>query len=822
MPITEIKKLTDGLNELMNPRNLPMGGLQESSNYETLGDDVLTKRKDPVEYGDHVSGDSLKTVLATVFTQSITQIAPPYYPVKKLSDMTGDFILLVYGSPTAGTYELYMTYENDSNTWTLTKVDITGIEYTSNTYLEFFIGDDKLIITDTYDLTKNFPHYVKVDADGELITGLFSIKSPTNKPTLLPTTEFNSEDFEEDGDAVRLGECGIVQCAYTVITKEGDESNPSPISNSRMLQFFKKDLIDKNDERWIDNFQISNLSVPILTGDLAEQLKYFNVYFRIIRYSEGEAAQPFYFSQRFDIVDKKSNKGDTGNGYLVSVPQDESAQLSYENDIAPYAKHAAEVSGIVGLANIREKTKFPFNFEKFCPIEINNINNKNFVDAIVQIRIYDGNNTGTLDHDDVQVDMIEDLDLTYYNRAGANEMTKLDEIRIYDDDKTTPIKTIYNNYNGQAFLDVFVKIPLLIAGQIKYLYLCFNTITADDEDLGVITQEYKTTEYGQFTLKSESAMVSLLDTERVKSSKAIICSPMDYQDKNSEIINLVDDNNPGEIEGDEGSFDSDVGTKELLEQYSVGGGRYLLRGNGIIGSDFSEIRYGILPFGTIPDRVTMWGRISYTDIDKAIYQNVPIPMFSFYQSPAHTESDDYKGMFLSIIETGEDANGNKEYRFALYGADDMTNSTGASPSTNYSNLTFEDVPISVNNYGEIFLALSINKGDSASLFLANLVSGNYYTQKTDWDNWNLARDVFDVDDIGLRYYNNIDTFAIGFNNLSVDVQTFSFRISQFQLLINKYYDGADNDDVSAMWNLASFLPTYEKPLGTKIELATIE
>ena len=233
MTVTRIQKLTDGLNELGNPKNLSDGGLQESVNYEILGDGKLTKRRDPVEYGDDVSGDSLKTKLAAIFTQSILQISPPYYPVKKLSDMTGDFLILVYGAPTAGTYELYMCYENDSNTWTVTKVDITGITYTSNTYLEFFVGDDKLIITDTYNETTNFPHYVKVDADGELISGLFSIKSPTNKPTLEPTTEYDADEFEEDDTAVRLDECGIVQCVYTVITEEGDESNPSQRQTGR-------------------------------------------------------------------------------------------------------------------------------------------------------------------------------------------------------------------------------------------------------------------------------------------------------------------------------------------------------------------------------------------------------------------------------------------------------------------------------------------------------------------------------------------------------------------------------------------------------------
>ena len=49
----------------------------------------------------------------------------------------------------------------------------------------------------------------------------------------------------------------------------------------------------------------------------------------------------------------------------MTVPQDESIMVSYENDIAPYAKHAAETSGIVGFANIREKIRFPYDFEKY-------------------------------------------------------------------------------------------------------------------------------------------------------------------------------------------------------------------------------------------------------------------------------------------------------------------------------------------------------------------------------------------------------------------------------------------------------------------------
>ena len=819
--------LAGGMNDQANPENLKDDEVQDSVNYELIGDNVVTKRKDPIEYGikgGTGTGTDLNDVLATVFTQTLLQISPPMYPIRKLAGMTGDFVMLACGLTASG-FEVHLFYET-ATTWATVQIEIDGIEYFSDTvntsYLEFTIGDDKIIITDTYEETTVVPHYVKIDGDGEIITGIFSIKSPTNKATLEPTTEYDSAEYEEDLTDVHLDDCGIVQCVYTVVTKEGDESNPSPISNSKMMQFFKKDLTDKNDARWIDSFQITNLSVPELTGDLIEQLKYFYVYFRVIRYSEGEAAEPFYFSQRYEIVDKVNNSGTTGNGYLVSVPQDESIMLSYENDLAPQSKHSAEISGIVGFGNVKEKIRFPFEFEKYCTIDINNVNNKNFVDAIVQIRIYDENNTGVLDNNDVQVDMIDDLDLSLYDSVGSLEMGELNKIRIYDDDLTTPIQVLYNNYTGKPYIDVYVKIPLLTAGQLKSLYLCFNTASAEDTDLGVITAEHQTAEYGQFTRKTSATMTDMLSTERVKSNKTIICSPMDFQDTTTEIINMADDNNPGEIEGEHGSFSDAIFTKELNHQYSMGSGSYLLKGDpDHLSKDFSEIRYGVLPFGTIPDKVSMWGRIQYANINYIMVLGHPLPLFAFYQSLAHTESQEYKGMFLSVQRIGEDTTtGEETYCFALFGSNRMSGYALPNSQEIYSYITFDEIPIENISSGTIFVALSIDKESSASLFVGDLSNGNFYTQKVEWNKWHLANALDDLDEVS-DYYTNIDTFSIGFNNMENNrwsaPSILQFYISQFQLIINKYYDGENNNDITAMWNLASFLPTFETPLGTKIE-----
>jgi len=807
MTIKRIPGLTGGHNDLANPENLNENQVQDSANYEILGDDNLTKRREPEEYGDLVSGDSLKTKLATVYTNTITQISPPYYPVKKLSDMTGDFVMLAFGQ-TANGYELYMFYENDTNTWTLTQVDITGVTYTEDTYLEFFVGDDNMIITDTYDETTNFPHYVKIDPEGTLITGLFSIKAPTNKPELVPTTEFNEERYEEDENNSRLSGCGIVHCVYTVITKSGDESNPSPISDAKMMQFFKKDATDRNDARWIDSVLIKNLSVPELTGDLIEELKYFNLYYRVTPYSEGEGAAPFYFSQRVEVLDKENNSGDTGNGYIINQEVDESIPISYENDIAPYAKHAAEVSGITGFGNIREKLQFPFEFEKYAAIQINNVNNKNYADAVVLIRLYDD--------DSGEDDYIEDLDLGYY--SGYGFMTNLNKIRLYDTDLVTPLQVIYDE-GSDSHLDIYVKIPLLIAGQLKTIYLAFNT-DADATENGVTDTNYQTFEYGQFAQMSGANALEMFNSERVKSNATVICSSIDFLDANGDVINNADGNLNGDIQGEYGEF-VEGGTKQLETQYLIGTGRYYMNDKTKrTGSDFSEIKYKGLPFDIIPNRFTLWGKISYTNINEALSELttissgiVPLPIFAFYQDTGHaTWSEDYKGLFLGIYYDEAE----ETYHFALRGAEDMTGLDGAIISR-YSKLIFDNIPLTAAS-GDLFVGLSVQKDSSASLFVGNLVSGSFYAQKKNWSDWDMAKN-FDKEDAVGWYYKNIDTFSIGFNSMvagAISDTPFRFYISQFQLIINNYYNASLDNDMAAMFNLAKYLPSFETPLGQKV------
>ena len=70
----------------------------------------------------------------------------------------------------------------------------------------------------------------------------------------------------------------------------------------------------------------------------------------------------------------------------------------------------------------------------------------------------------------------------------------------------------------------------------------------------------------------------------------------------------------------------------------------------------------------------------------------------------------------------------------------------------------------------------------------------------------------------LFYDLSMNAFSIGYSNLHEDMLPgdFTFRISQFQLTINKYYSATDDEDLTAIYNIANFMPGFETALGQKI------
>ena len=473
--------LTGGLNEVTRPDLIEDNELQVCTNYEIIGDGILRRRK-------YIAGYELSPIDAEInldpdiYDKQIERnpndfifldaeyISEPYYPEKLFEGQVNDFILFAYGNK-----QLHGYWKNEDG-WTNefggdtlnTILSNSGITYTADSDVQIVIGSDKVIITDGV----NPVHFISVDNEGELRAGIMGIPAPKNKAQVTEMTEWQSDLWETDSTASRLSTPGLFQCIYTVVTKYGEESNPSPLSDTLDMQFFKLDE-DGIDAQWLEKVEIKGLNIPDVPDNVKDSLKYFKVYFRVIKYSEGAGTKALEFSQQFEIAEKTTDAKDTGNNYTLTVAVSPGEIASYENDVAPIAKTAAEIGGITMAGNVRTKIKFPFNFKYYHKITINNKDSKSYVDAVIRLRLKESE--------------IENFDISDFVRSDKT-LKNSEYIRLYDNDMTTPLMVAYNGYNDDGYtseedyIDLFIKIPLLTAASTKTIYLCWTPESETDYD----------------------------------------------------------------------------------------------------------------------------------------------------------------------------------------------------------------------------------------------------------------------------------------------------------------------------------------------------
>ena len=389
--------LTGGLNEIGRSDLIDNSQLQKCQNYEIDGDGTLARRTEPEQFDA-----SLDALLGTLYA-SVLYISEPWYPqaLRSYSGETrSDYFLFAYGQDSSDGYKLHILWdkngtwieyiENDNGVDEELELStlLTGVTYTSESEIEITIGTDKVIIADGVNRT----HFVATDKDGNHRGGIMGIPAPTNKARVTEMTTWRADLWETDSTASRLSTPGLFQCIYTVVTKFGEESNPSPLSDTLDMQFFKLDE-DGLDERWLEKVEIKDLSLPDVPDNVLDDLKYFKVYMRIIKYSEGESVATLEFSEQLKIATKKDSSGNiqtsgtTGNDYTLTIEPTAGDVASWENDIAPIAKTGAEVGGITMLGNVKTKIGFPWEFKYYNPITINNTDAKSYVDAVIKIRL---------------------------------------------------------------------------------------------------------------------------------------------------------------------------------------------------------------------------------------------------------------------------------------------------------------------------------------------------------------------------------------------------------------------------------------------------
>ena len=503
--------LTGGLNELTRPDLLDNSQLQVCNNYEVIGDGRLKLRKKA-----EVFSESLNTKLSEIFSDIIS-MSEPYYPRQEINtpdnvSHSDDYVMLFFGRVSGDegfdedTYELHMLYkyideneaeqwnedikwdEDDNPTHTLNSLLIeSGVTVQEGSDVKYTIGSDRVVVTDGI----NASFYFNIDFDGNVIVGKLGIPAPTNRASVTQMTQWADELWETDSTSERLSDPGLFQCTYTVVSKYGEESNPAPLSETLDMQFLKLDA-DGLDTRWIDKITITALSMPSVSDSILDSLKYFKVYMRVIRYSEGKDAKVLEFTEQFQISNKKDEDGnalisgdETGNDYILTITPESGNVVSYENDVAPVAKSSAELSGITMLGNVKTKISFPYEFKYFHKISINNYDNKTFVDAVIKIRLFDDSvNRG-----------IENFIVSDFVSGGGLE--NRERIRLFDSDLTTPLICLYNGseFAGQDYLDLYIKIPLLKPSSTQYIYLCWTG--ANEGGYSGVPTYYQKFEYGK-------------------------------------------------------------------------------------------------------------------------------------------------------------------------------------------------------------------------------------------------------------------------------------------------------------------------------------
>jgi len=503
--------LTGGLNELTRPDLLDNSQLQVCNNYEVIGDGRLKLRKKA-----EVFSESLNTKLSEIFSDIIS-MSEPYYPRQEINtpdnvSQSDDYVMLFFGRVSGDdgfvedTYELHMLYkyidedeaeqwnedikwdEDDNPTHTLNSLLIeSGVTVQEGSDVKYTIGSDRVVVTDGI----NASFYFNIDFDGNIIVGKLGIPAPTNRASVTQMTQWADELWETNSTSERLSDPGLFQCTYTVVSKYGEESNPAPLSETLDMQFLKLDA-DGLDTRWIDKIAITALSIPSVSDSILDSLKYFKVYMRVIRYSEGKDAKVLEFTEQFQISNKKDEDGnalisgdETGNDYILTITPEAGNVVSYENDVAPVAKSSAELSGITMLGNVKTKISFPYEFKYFHKISINNYDNKTYVDAVIKIRLFDDS-----------VDRgIENFIVSDFVSGGGLE--NRERIRLFDSDLTTPLICLYNGseFVGQDYLDLYIKIPLLKPSSTQYIYLCWTG--ANEGGYSGVPTYYQKFEYGK-------------------------------------------------------------------------------------------------------------------------------------------------------------------------------------------------------------------------------------------------------------------------------------------------------------------------------------
>jgi hypothetical protein len=385
--------------------------------------------------------------------------------------MSNNRVIIVYGelAGASGEYSIKGYAQDTDLNWnelTFDGLNTDGIIYTDKSNPRLFATSDKLVITDGV----NIAHFIRITAENKLESGKLGIDSPGNKPERnYPDDSYREEYFKISDVGTPndvIAEPGLAQYCFTVETEIGNESNPSPISETTVLQFFAYDD-NGNNLRYIKEITIKNLDISDINSTARDRIKYLNIYRRLFKYANSWESNNFRKVGSLTIASENDNYSYTDTTSETSTGL---ISLEYNNFLAPIAKDCCAVKDSVFLFNLSfGDRRFPYNFANNYKVIITNSNSITAVDGVVRIRLFDSDSTAD--------SALENLLWSDYDtdNDGIIDITGgLDKFRFYDQDQTTPLETVYIVKANQNYCDVWVKIPLLTSNSTKIIYFCYG------------------------------------------------------------------------------------------------------------------------------------------------------------------------------------------------------------------------------------------------------------------------------------------------------------------------------------------------------------
>ncbi|OQX93056.1 MAG: hypothetical protein B6I17_04495, partial [Tenericutes bacterium 4572_104] len=362
--------------------------------------------------------------------------------------------------------------------------------------------------------------YIEIDADGELFFGKLGLESPI---TLLngSDAEYTSDSAIDKGMGVIRG--SILFYAYAFEKENGEISNPSPIS-----VIADDNKLYKDDDSVLEQFTKKITLTPF--GENADA-KFINLYRSSIPYTEDSLGRSdFTLVHRYMI--NESLNDTSGPGIIL---------LKYDNDVDVKGDDVCAISGVTFIANANSAIKFPFDFEHYIEIEVDNTNTRNYVNGVYVLKID-------------PTDAIFEI-----NGANVFPLSTLlmykNKVRFFDIDLRTPLPVVYYKYNDSCYF-FYIKIPYLNADYKHSIYLTWvNDGTQEgvtDPSWQYDNSSYTKGEYGEFLnveTSNEWAGQKVFSKGGVRSSDVLASLDMETSTETGDVPNIADINAPFHRDG---------------------------------------------------------------------------------------------------------------------------------------------------------------------------------------------------------------------------------------------------------------------------------